>query len=170
MGGAKPKGVVTSCYITIHADVAVGEKGTHTQLLNGIGPFLCNFVAIPRLTNAKKVAHHRIVFHHDDVCGPHRGVAPLLRIGQLRTSPKSAVVTLDTLITQVESTISKGREEDLCPGGGEELSSLDRGKKAFRFDMAATPASARRADTGPKRVQSPFGRKTVSTSIPCALM
>ena len=170
MGGAKPKGVVTSCYITIHADVAVGEKGTNTQLLNGIGPFLCDFVVIPCLTNAEKVAQHCEVFLHSDACGTHHCIALLLRIGQLSTSPKNVGITLDTLITQVESTISKGREEDLCPGGGEELSSLDRGKKAFRFDMAATPASARRADTGPKRVQSPFGRKTVSTSIPCALM
>ncbi len=80
---------------------AVGEKDTHTQLLNGIGPFLCNFVVIPHLTNAEKVAHHRIVFLHGDACGPHRGVAPLLRIGQLCTSPKSTVVTLDTMIGAV---------------------------------------------------------------------
>jgi hypothetical protein len=98
---AKPKGVVASRYVTIHADIAVGKKGTHTQLLNGIGPFLCNFVAIPRLANAEKVAHHRIIFLHGDACGPHRGVAPLLRISQLRTSPKSPVVTLDTLMSQV---------------------------------------------------------------------
>ena len=111
MGGAQPKGVVTSRYITIHADIAVGEKGTHTQLLIGMGPFLCNFVAIPRLTNAETVTHRRIVFLHGDACGPHRGVAPLLRmIGQLRTSPKSPVVTLDTLMPQVEGTISKDRE------------------------------------------------------------
>jgi hypothetical protein len=79
------------------------------------------------------VAHHCIVFLHSDVCGPHRGVAPLLRIGQLRTSPKSAVVTLDTLMSQVEGTISKGGEEDLCPDGGEELSSLDEGKKGVQI-------------------------------------
>jgi len=115
-----PKGVVASRYVTIHADVAVGEKGTHTQLINGIEPFLCNFVAIPCLANAEIVAHHCIVFLHGDVCGPHCGVAPLLHIGQLRASPKSAVVTLDKLISQVEGTISKGGEEDLCPGGGED--------------------------------------------------
>ena len=30
-GGTKPKGVVTSRYVIIYADVAVGEKGTHTH-------------------------------------------------------------------------------------------------------------------------------------------
>ena len=132
-GGTKPKCVFASRYVTIHADVAVGEKGTHTQLLNGIGPFLCNFVVIPHLTNAEKVAHHRIVFLHGDACRLHRSVAPLLHIGQLRTSPKSPVVTLDTLMSQVEGTISKGGEEDLCPGGGEELSLLDEDEKGVQI-------------------------------------
>ena len=89
------------------------------QLLNGIGPFLCNFVAIPCLVNAEKVAHHCIVFLHG--------------IDQLHTSPKRTVVTLDTLISQVEGTISKGREEDFCPGGGEELSLLDEYKKGIQI-------------------------------------
>jgi hypothetical protein len=57
----------------------------------------------------------------------------LLRIGQLRTSPKSPVVTLDTLKPQVEGTISKDREEDLCPDGGEELSSLDEDEKGVQI-------------------------------------
>ena len=124
---AKPTGVVASHYVTIHADVAVGETCTHTQLLNGIWPILCNFVAITHLTNAEKVAH----------------VAPLLCIGQLRTIPKSPVVTLDTLMSQVEGTISKGGEKDLCPGGEKNCPRWMRTRKAFKFDMAATPASAR---------------------------
>ena len=119
-GGTKPKGVITSRYVTIYADVAVGEKGTHTQLLNGISirPFICGFVAIPCLANAEKVAHHCVVFLHGDVCGPHRSVAPLLRIGQLRTSRKNAVITLDTMMSQVEGTISKGSKRGPLPWRG----------------------------------------------------
>ena len=37
-----------------------------------------------------------------------------------------------------------------------------RTRKTLRFDIAAMPALAHQADTGPKRVQSPFGRKMVS--------
>ena len=94
-----PEGVVTSRYVTIHADIAVGEKSTNMQLLDGVGAFLCNFVRILCCAFAKKVAHHRVVFLYGDTCGPHRGVVLLLRIGQLRTSCKRAVITLNTLVT-----------------------------------------------------------------------
>jgi hypothetical protein len=103
------------------------------QLLNGVGPFLCNFVAIPHRANVEKVVHHRVVFLEGDTRGPHRGVAPLLRNGQLHTGRKSAVITLDTLISQVEGTLTKGGEEDLCSGGGEELSLLDQDKKGIQI-------------------------------------
>jgi hypothetical protein len=33
----------------------------------------------------------------------------------------------------LKGTISKGREEDLCPGGGEELSSLDEDEKCIQI-------------------------------------
>jgi hypothetical protein len=33
----------------------------------------------------------------------------------------------------LKGTISKGREEDLCPGGGEELSSLDEDEKGIQI-------------------------------------
>jgi hypothetical protein len=36
-------------------------------------------------------------------------------------------------MSQVEGTISKGREEDICPGRGEELSLLDEGEKGIQI-------------------------------------
>ncbi len=36
-------------------------------------------------------------------------------------------------MSQVEGTISKRGEEDLCPGGGEELSLLDEDKKVVQI-------------------------------------
>jgi hypothetical protein len=36
-------------------------------------------------------------------------------------------------MSQVEGTISKGGEEDLCPGGGEELSLLDEDEKGVQI-------------------------------------
>ena len=36
-------------------------------------------------------------------------------------------------MSQVKGTISKGGEEDLCPGGGEELSSLDKDQKCIQI-------------------------------------
>jgi hypothetical protein len=37
---------------------------------------------------------------------------------------------------------------------------LDEDEKGVQIWHGRMPASARQADTGPKRVQSPFGRKT----------
>jgi hypothetical protein len=82
----------------------------------------------------EKVAHHCKAFLDGDTRGPHRRVgAPLLRIGQLHTGRKSAVITLDTLMSQVEGTITKGGEEDLCPSRGEELSLLYQDKKGVQI-------------------------------------
>jgi hypothetical protein len=61
------------------------------QLLNGTGPFFCNFLAILCHKSAEKVAHHCVVFLNGDMHGAHRGVAPLLQIGQLSTDCKSVV-------------------------------------------------------------------------------
>jgi hypothetical protein len=36
-------------------------------------------------------------------------------------------------MSQVEGTISKGGEENLCSGGGEELSLLDEDKKGIQI-------------------------------------
>ena len=36
-------------------------------------------------------------------------------------------------MSQVKGTISEGGEEDLCPGGGEELSSLDEDEKCIQI-------------------------------------
>jgi hypothetical protein len=36
-------------------------------------------------------------------------------------------------MSQVEGTIFKGREEDLCSGRGEELSSLDQDEKGVQI-------------------------------------
>ncbi len=74
-------------------------------------------------------------------------------------------------MSQVEGTIAEGGEEDLHTGWGEELSLLDQDKKGIQIrHVVATPASTCPSDTGPKRVQSSFGRKTVSTMSPCPLI
>jgi hypothetical protein len=182
-GWAKPACVVTSSNIAVQANVAVGEQCGNTQLLNVIKLLPCYIVTILCRTNVEKVTHYCIVFY-GNMRGPHCGIAPLLRsIGELHTGCKWAVIALNPLMSQVEGTFVKDREEALhtscgenCPPTqlpkAEERTSMPTGekncphrirtRKTLRFDIAAMPALAHQADTGPKRVQSPFGRKTVS--------
>ena len=149
-GWAKPECVVTSSNIAVQANITVGEQCGNTQLLNGIQLLPCYIITILCRANAEKVTNYCIVFY-GNMRGPHCGIAPLLRsIGELHTGCKWAVIALNPLMSQVEGTFVKGREEalhtncreklsshtiakgggeDLHANWGEKLSALDQDKK-----------------------------------------
>ena len=167
-GWAKPECVVTSSNIAVQANITVGEQCGNTQLLNGIQLLPCYIITILCRANAEKVTNYCIVFY-GNMRGPHCGIAPLLRsIGELHTGCKWAVIALNPLMSQVEGTFVKGREEALHTNCGEKLSSHTiakgggedlhanwgencprwiRTRKTLRFDIAAMPALAHHADT-----------------------
>ena len=122
-GWAKPECVVTFSNIAVQANVTVGEQCGNTQLLNGIKLLPCYIVTILCRANAEKVTHYCIVFY-GNMRGPHCGIAPLLRsIGELHTGCKWAVIALNPMMSQVEGTFVKGREEAIHTNCGEKLSS-----------------------------------------------
>lgn len=136
----------------------------HTKLLNSIWVLFANHNVPWMGTYLKVTAHFSVVPFNRLAAYLYCSIAPSLEVRQRRLICKALEVRADT--TQISSVhaIAKCLVQMLP-------SFLGMNQKLIKLLIANTiSTSARRAETGPKRVVMPFGKNTVSTLIPCSFL